>query len=116
MVDGLAVGTDEVNALRIGLLEKFPDGPGVELAQVGAQQAHLPASALFAGAHIQNGLAGGHIEGLKIEAQLLHLRVRARAGDPGEDGVHAIGGGAAHQPHHQAGILIPKIHKWVIHR
>ena len=72
MPDGLAVAANQVNPFGSGFFQQFPDGLGIELAQVGAQQANFPAAAKIAAANRQDFLAGGIIKGLKIKTQLLY--------------------------------------------
>ena len=66
-----------------------------------AQQAKLPASAHAAPGDLQNALAGGGIKGQEIKTQLLNPGIQTEACDPGQYSVNSVGGGAAHQPHHQ---------------
>ena len=115
VVDRLAVAADEVNLGCSGLVQQIPNSLGIALSQVGSQQAQLPAAPHVTAADGEDPLAGELVEGLEVKAQLLHLRVPSKAGNPGENRVHAVGRGAAHQPHHQPGGLLPKRAKWMFH-
>jgi len=108
VVNRLPVAADEIDPLCPGPFQQMPDRFGIEFPKVCAQQADLPGAAAVSAAQVQDSPAGGGIEALKIKAQLLHLRIQAAAGDPGQHRVDTIGGGAAHEPNHQPGRLVPK--------
>lgn len=109
------MAADQVNPFGSGFFQQFPDGLGIELAQVGAQQANFPAAAKIAAANRQDFLAGGIIKGLKIKAQLLYPAIQAGACNAGQGGVHTVGRGAAHKAYHQPGGLFPKGYKRMLH-
>ena len=115
VVHRLSVGADEVDLLYPGLLQKGLHRLGIKPTQMGVHEAKFPTAPRLPTAQCQNPFPGGRVKGLKRKAQLLHLCVGSAACDAGEYSVDAVGGGAAHQPHHQSGLRFPKCRHGMLH-
>ena len=115
VIDCLTVAADKIHPLCAGGLQQLPYCLGVEPAQMGSQKTDFFCAAALAAAGRQNGLTGGPVKGKKIKTKLLHSGGKAAACDPGQYGIDAVGRGAAHEPYHQPGRLIPKFRKRMVH-
>ena len=116
VVNRLTVAADQIDVLDAGLSHQLAHRLGVKLPQPGAQQTQPPAAAGFAAGDVQNFLPGLAVKGQKEKAQLADPGVQTGAGDFREDSIHTVGGGAAHQPHHQPGGLSPEFLQRMFHR
>ena len=52
VIDGLPMAANQVHMMNAGLLHQPPHGLGIELSQMGAQEAQLPASTEVTAANI----------------------------------------------------------------